>query len=153
MNFALIKNGIVENVIVADQAFVDTIAQEWDRIVETTTAGVGWLDDGTNLTAPPQPDPPPAPADPCEWLIDLGPFYDRFGAAKMAVLTSADAGVKAIMSDVAIRKWIDLQRADVASSLAYIGGVVPALTGALQTAILITPVTADENRALRKLYF
>lgn len=97
--------------------------------------------------------PPAPPADPCEWLIDLGPFYDRFGVAKMAVLTSADAGVKAIMSDVAIRKWIDLQRADVASALAYIGGVVPALTGALQTAILTTPVAADENRALRKLYF
>lgn len=97
--------------------------------------------------------PPAPPADPCEWLIDLGPFYDRFGGAKMAVLTSADAGVKAIMSDVAIRKWIDLQRADVASALTYIGGVVPALTGALRTAILTTPVTADENRALRKLYF
>lgn len=100
------------------------------------------------------PAPPPAPvADPCQYLIDIGPFYDRFGAVKMAVLTSADAGVKAIMSDVSVRKWIDLQRADVASSLAYIGSVVPALTGALQTAILTTPVTADENRALRKLYF
>ena len=65
------------------------------------------------------------------WFIDVGPFYDRFSTAKMAVLTSTDAGVKAIMSDVQIRKWIDLQRADVASSLAYIGSVVPALTPAL----------------------
>ena len=98
---------------------------------------------------------PPAPpvADPAEWFIDLGPFHDRFGAAKMAVLTSTDAGVKAIMADVQIRKWIDLQRADVASSLAYIGSVVAALTPAIQTAILTTPVTAEENLALRKLYF
>ena len=43
---------------------------------------------------PSQPAPPVA--DPAEWFIDLGPFYDRFGAAKMAVLTSTDAGVKAI---------------------------------------------------------
>lgn len=100
------------------------------------------------------PAPPPAPvADPCEWLIDIGPFYDRFGAAKMAVLTSNDAGVKAIMSDVSIRKWIDLRRADVASSLAYIGSVVPSVNGALQTAILTTPVDVEENRALRKMYF
>lgn len=93
------------------------------------------------------------PVDPCQFLIDIGPFYDRFGSAKMAVLTSTDAAVKAILSDVSIRKWIDLKRADVASSLAYIGTVVPALTGTLQTAILNTAVTAEENRALRKSYF
>ncbi len=101
---------------------------------------------------------PPAAAaapesNPTQWFIDVGPFYDRFGAAKMAVLTSTDAGVKAIMADVQIRKWIDLQRADVASSLAYIGSVVAALTPAIQAAILTTPVTAEENLALRKLYF
>jgi hypothetical protein len=98
---------------------------------------------------------PPAPpvADPTEWFIDLGPFYDRFGAAKMAVLTSTDAGVKAILMDTQIRKWIDLQRADVASSLAYIGGIVAALTPAIQSAILTTPVAYDENAALKKLYF
>ena len=91
--------------------------------------------------------------DPCEWLIDVGPFYDRFGPAKMAVLTSTDAGVKAILSDTGVRKWIDLKRTDVASSLAYIGTKVPAVDATLQTAILTTPVAVEENRALRKLYF
>ena len=86
-------------------------------------------------------------------FADIGPFFDRFGATKMAVLTSTDAGVRAILQDIQVRKWIDLQRADVASSLAYIGSVVPALTGALQTSIRTTPVGAEENRALRKLYF
>ena len=55
--------------------------------------------------------------------------------------------------DTQIRKWIDLQRADVASSLAYIGGIVAALTPAIQSAILTTPVAYDENAALKKLYF
>ena len=91
--------------------------------------------------------------DPCEWLIDIGPFYDRFGPAKMAVLTSTDAGVKAILSDTGVRKWIDLKRTDVASSLAYIGTKVLAVDATLQTAILTTPVAVEENRALRKLYF
>lgn len=95
----------------------------------------------------------PAPVNPAEWLIDIGPFFDRFGAAKMAVLTSTDAGVKAILADTQVRKWIDLQRADVAQSVAYIGTVVSAVTPALQAAILTTPVSPEENLALRKLYF
>lgn len=95
----------------------------------------------------------PAPVNPTEWLIDIGPFFDRFGAAKMAVLTSTNAGVKAILADTQVRKWIDLQRPDVAQSVAYIGSVVSAVTPALQKAILTTPVSPEENLALRKLYF
>lgn len=102
------------------------------------------------VAPPPQPEPP---ADPTAWLIDIGPFFDRFGAAKMAVLTSTDAGIKAILADTQVRKWIDLQRTDVAQSVAYIGSVVAAVTPALQTAILTAPVTHEENLALRKLYF
>ena len=96
---------------------------------------------------------PPVVVDPCEWLIDIGPFFDRFGAAKLAVLTSADATVKAILQDIQVRKWIDLKRADVASSLAYVGTKVPAVDAALQAAILNTPVDPVDNLALRKLYF
>ena len=97
--------------------------------------------------------PPDPVTDPCEWLIDLGPFYDRFGTAKMAVLTCADAGVKAIIADLNIRKWVDLQRADVATGLAYVGSKVASVDATLQAAILTTPVITDENRALRRLYF
>ena len=96
---------------------------------------------------------PAAPADPCANLIDLGPFYDRAAGAKMAILTSTDATVKAIIGDLNIRKWVDLTRPDVASALTYIGSVVPALTPAIQAAMLATPVAAVENLALRKLYF
>ena len=142
MKYQIIENGKVVNTVIADAP----MGANW---VQSDVAGVGWSYDGVTFTAPVVE----TPVDPCQWLIDLGPFYDRFAGAKMAVLTSADAGVKAILSDVAVRKWIDLQRADVASSLAYIGSVVPALTGALQTSIRTTPVTAEENRALRKLYF
>lgn len=96
---------------------------------------------------------PPVVVDPCLHLLDIGPFYDRFSTAKMPVLTSPDATVKAIIADCNVRKWIDLQNPDVANGLAYIGTVVAALTPAIQTAILTTPVTVEENRALRKLYF
>ena len=95
----------------------------------------------------------PAAPSPTEWLIDIGTFFDRFGAAKMAVLTSADAGVKAILADTQVRKWVDLKRADVVQSIGYIGTVVAAVTPALQTAILTTPVSPEENLALRKQFF
>ena len=91
--------------------------------------------------------------NPTEWLIDIGTFFDRFGAAKMAVLTSADAGVRAILADLQVRKWIDLKRPDVGQSVAYVGAKVPAVTTELQDTILNTPVTPEENLALRKMYF
>jgi hypothetical protein len=119
-------------VILADLDFVTTYhAGDFTEVIETPVPVV----------------------DPCEWLIDIGPFFDRFGAAKLAVLTSEDATVKAILQDIQVRKWIDLQRADVATSLAYVGSVVPSVTGALQTTIITTPVAQAENLALRKLYF
>jgi len=102
------------------------------------------------LPAAPAPGPQ---ADPCEWLIDKGPFFDRFGAAKMDVLTSTDPVIKAILVDIGARHWIDLQRPDVATSLAYVGTVVPAVDAAMQTAILTTPVAPVDNLALRKLFF
>lgn len=144
--YARVLNGVVQTVV-ESHIDPDGVGPEW---VACGDAGPGWTYDGTNFAAPV---PPPTPVDPCEWLIDLGPFYDRFGTAKMAVLTSADSGVKAIVSDLSIRKWVDLKRADVASALAYIGSVVPVVTSTLQDAILNTPVTSIENLALRKLYF
>lgn len=88
-----------------------------------------------------------------EWLIDVGTFFDRFGAAKLAVLSCPDATVQAILRDVQARKWIDLQRPDVAQSLAYIATKVSGITSELMTSVLTTPVTDAENFALRKLYF
>lgn len=94
-----------------------------------------------------------SPAPVWAMYIDIGPFFDRFGAAKLAVLVSLDLGVKAIVQDCSIRKWIDLANPEVATSLAYIGSKVPALTAGIQLSILNTPVTAPENLALRTLYF
>lgn len=129
MKYQINSTGVV---ILADAEFVNRYhAGDFTEVIET----------------------PPVVVDPCEWLIDLGPFFDRFGAAKMAVLTCADAGVKAIVQDTVIRKWIDLKRADVASGLAYIGSKVGSVDSTLQAAILNTPVVPEENMVLRKTYF
>lgn len=99
-----------------------------------------------------EPPPAPPPVDPCEKLIDIGPFFDRFGASKMAVLTSANPVIKAIVQDVTVRKWVDLSRDDVLQSVNYLlsQGLI---TEEVKTAVLVTPVTETENAALRKVYF
>lgn len=95
-----------------------------------------------------------APAcDVWEWFIDIGPFFDRFGSQKLAVLSSQDPIVKAILSDVQVRKWVDLKRPDVAQSLDYIGTKVAGVNPALKAAIINTLVSSEENLALRKTYF
>ena len=155
MDYARIKNGVVDDVIVADEVFVAQIAAEWDAIVPAAGGcGPGWAWTAQGGFVAPTVAPVEQQVAPeWEWYIDLGPFYDRFGAAKMPVLLSADAGVKAIIADLNIRKWVDLGRADVAQALAYVGSKVPEVTPALQTAILTTPVSPAENRALRVSYF
>ena len=124
----------VINTIVASEEYAEaTYPGRW-RVVETPE--------------PPAPTPPE-----WEWYIDIGPFFDRFGSAKLAVLTSTNPGVQAILKDTQVRKWMDLKLPEIAQSVDYVASVVPAVTPELKEAILTTPVAEHENLALRKLYF
>ena len=150
MDYALIEAGRVTNVIVADAEFVAGMPGTW---VPAAGAGIGWTYDGQSF-APPAVTPAPVPANPAEWLIDIGPFFDRFGAAKLAVLAHTDPTVRALVTDLQVRKWIDLKRADVGLGLdLLISKSIPGVTPALKTAILTTPPAPEENLALRKTYF
>ena len=127
-------HGNIENTIVADAEFMQANYPDGNyRLVPDTSFQ--------------------EPSQAWEWLIDIGPFFDRFGTAKMAVLTSSDAGVQAILKDTQVRKWLDLKLPEIASAVAYIGTKVPSVTQELQQSILNTPVAETENLALRKLYF
>lgn len=129
------ENGIVINTIVADAAFVEAnYPGRWELV--------------------PDPPAPPQPPDPAEWLIDVGPFFDRFGASKWSVLAHTDATVQALVKDLQVRKWIDLQRPDVAQGIdLLISKDIPGVNAALKASILTTTVTPEENLALRKTYF
>ena len=60
MNFAIIQNGTVANVIVADQGFINVHCPGAVRIdTLTPVPGIGWTYDGTVFTAPPAPPLPP----------------------------------------------------------------------------------------------
>jgi hypothetical protein len=78
------------------------------------------------LLPPPVPTPPPPTF--YQWYLDLGSYYDRFGTAKLLVLSSADAIVKAAISDASIRNYIDLERPEVQAVVMYMSGAtVPGL--------------------------
>ena len=74
---ALIRDGVVENVIEADMEFALSLG--FDAAVESASAGVGWAFDGVAFTPPPadpqpQPDPQPDPSNP----DGSGPFLSNY---------------------------------------------------------------------------
>ena len=123
------------NTIVADEAFVEQhYPGQW--------------------ALAPEPETAPESAVPTEWLIDVGPFFDRFGPAKMAVLAHPDALVQALVKDLQVRKWIDLKRADVGQGIdLLISKSISGVDAALKAEILTAPVMHEENLALRQTYF
>lgn len=54
------------------------------------------------------PDEVQAPIDPTRWRIYVGSFFDRFGAAKLAILSDPDPVVQAVIKDASVRNYIDL---------------------------------------------
>lgn len=49
--------------------------------------------------------------------ISVGAFFDRFGAAKYAILADQSPGVQALIKDASVRQYIDLDRADLPAGL------------------------------------
>lgn len=119
MKYALIKNGIVQNVIVASPGFVATLPgydhiEALDAPEEQKVAGPGWLYDAATgiFSEPPEPEQPASPRH-----ISIGAFYDRFGAFKYAILADANPMVQALIKDTSVRQYIDLDRVDLLSGL------------------------------------
>lgn len=56
---------------------------------------------------------------PEEWRIDVGSFYDRFGAMRFPILSSTDPEVGAFIRDTQVRKFIDLlgRRAELSMAI------------------------------------
>lgn len=89
-----------------------------------------------------------------DWYLDIGPFFDRFGSAKMAILMSTNPLVKAIVTDCMIRKWIDLKNPATAAGFDALMSVgIAGVDAALKAAVLNTPVTAAERSAVVRNYF
>lgn len=86
-----------------------------------------------------------------KWLIDIGPFFDRFGNAKYSILMSTDPLVRVIVEDVRVRKWVDLSRPDVSQAIDVLiskGLCSPAV----KYEVLTAPVMPIEQMALMATY-
>ena len=79
-----------------------------------------------------------------DWRIYVGAFFDRFGDQKIAILSSEDAVVQALIKDASVRQYIGLrERRD---ELAQMIGVLVAKGFTLDAAaILDTEPTEDER--------
>jgi hypothetical protein len=111
------------------------------------------------------PEPVVVPPKPYLHFIDKGPFNDRFGAKKLAVLMSADPIIQAFNSDKSDREYIDLERADVRAAVGYMVGIpltlgadtftiaAPILTQPELEHILNLTVADMEQVALVKKFF
>lgn len=132
MEYALIRNGKVENVIVADQAFITSITNQWQHIERIDTneeqllgVSIGWGWDGTQFIAPTPEPVPEVPAVAYDKMTKLG-FRNRFTAAEKVAIEIAcldnpsapmaqrqqAAALRASQADVAAATFIDPQRQD-----------------------------------------
>lgn len=151
MNYALIKNGIVQNVIVASPEFVATL-NEYDHIEaldtqeEQRVAGPGWFyDEATGVFS----EPPQLQND--NWKITKLAFKNRFPKSKwMAAKVAAQSSP--VMADFfetfELASYIDLQRQDTIADVASLTHAsVPEsfrLTEEEYTAVIEVPASPEE---------
>lgn len=122
MNVALIRNNVVENVIVADLAFAQALG--YDHAVETEEAGIGWLYADGVLSPPPIEPPEPEPPRPRH--ITRLAFLQRITMAEHVAIELASihdpasdqqtqvraATLRKMLQLVNAATWIDLDRPD-----------------------------------------
>lgn len=91
--------------------------------------------------------PAPTPAEPAEldedWRIYVGPFFDRFGVHKLAILASADPLVQAVVKDASVRKYIALR--ERRPELLQVIGLLQSKGFAVDAAVLDARPTAEER--------
>lgn len=92
-DYALIKDGRVAQVIVADAGFVAGIQDMWDHIEPASAgAGVGWAWTAEGFTPPPPGPPPPPPPAPHTCTRRQG----QLALLSYGLLDDAEAAIAAI---------------------------------------------------------
>lgn len=91
MQYALIKNNLVENVAEGDQEWADAVAPEWQAVVNindiTPQPGIEWTYSNGQFTAPPAP---PVPEPVPTWVITRNALQNRFPITANGVSTKYD---------------------------------------------------------------
>lgn len=101
----------------------ETGAKVHEYISDSPVEWSGMSFDTHNHVLQPEVAISPVAEDPAaEWRINVGPFFDRFGQQKIAILASTDPVVQAIIKDATVRHYIDLKkrRAELAYAISVL---------------------------------
>ena len=104
------------------------------------------LEEISFAVAAPDVEPEPTPVDPALWRIDVGSFFDRFGEAKLAILSSDNTVVKAMIMDASVRKYISLveRKDELTQMLGLLQTLVPGIS--LDVAAILETEPTDAER-------
>lgn len=83
------------------------------------------------------------------WWIDVGPFFDRFGAKALGITGSTDFQVQGLVTLLLPRKYVDLRRADLPQMLDLL--VAKGLITAAEKIAVISPPTSEYERHIKGL--
>ncbi len=107
---------------------------------------------------------PPAPPPVYKMYLDVGAWWRRFGALKIAILSNTDTNLQAAVKYIMSLHWVDLEDPETAAICAYmLGTTIPdvgtiaapiaGLTQAIVTSVLTTVPIPAEQHVLVKMYF
>lgn len=150
MQYALIENGTVANIAVADEETAAALPGQW---VPAQGAQIGWHYDGEAFTAP-APESPPAQ----DTRITRLAFRNRFTQAEKVALELAaldnpsatmpqrtqSAAMRAYLKDVDAAQFIDLADANVKEGVQTLEAA-GLLTAGRAAEIITAPVQEDER--------
>lgn len=153
MQYALINNNKVENIIVADQEFIDAISDQYQHIESLDqpgelNIGVGWSWSQNGGFSAPTPEPEPNQPSPKK-ITQLA-FITRFTDAEAIALDLASIGatveaasIRRYMQKVNAATFIDLGRPDTIAGVNQLEAVGLIGVGRANT-ILTAPITEQE---------
>lgn len=114
MKYAIVENKVVVNIAIADTP----LGKNWvDLTGVSPTPNVGDL--YKNDAFVPVTVAPVVVVAPLR-RISIGAFFDRFGTQKYPILASTNLSVQALIKDSSVRKFIDLDNAQLPYGLALL---------------------------------
>ncbi|HHA1309115.1 TPA: tail fiber assembly protein [Enterobacter roggenkampii] len=109
-DYALIKNGVIENVVIWDGEG-DIFADYTTVIIDGLNAGIGWSYDGKTFTAPPVPE------------LTREEYVGQAESTKAGLLSSARTTISIWQSELLLGSISDSDKASLVAWLAYIKAV------------------------------
>lgn len=153
MNYALINNNIVVNVIVADDEFIKSIESDYQHIEpldtpeEQKVASPGWIwDPATNTFSDPVPPPPPPPIIEV-WVIPSLMFRNRFTFQERVASTNAaktDTTVAVFMEDLNANPTVNLQGEETVYAVNYLAEI--GVIAADRVSVILAPVYQQDGQ-------